>query len=74
MLGPDPLASTAAGLKVSARIEGPLDLSAYGVLLAWPLGAVITYVAVAAGAEVTADDPDLEPISPVDPAEPSEPH
>jgi hypothetical protein len=73
MLGPDSLLSTAAGLKVGARFEGPLDLSAYGVLLAWPLGAVITYFAVAAGAEVTADEPDLEPISPVDPTEPYEP-
>ncbi len=73
MLGPDSLVSTAAGLKVGARFEGPLDLSAYGVLLAWPLGAVITYFAVAAGAEVTADEPDLEPISPVDPTEPYEP-
>ena len=53
LLGPDSLLSTAAGLKVGARFEGPLDLSAYGVLLAWPLGAVITYFAVAAGAEVT---------------------
>jgi hypothetical protein len=73
LLGPGSLVSTAAGLKVGARFEGPLDLSAYGVLLAWPLGAVITYFAVAAGAEVTADEPDVEPLSPADPAAPSEP-
>ena len=73
LLGPGSLVSTAAGLKVGARFEGPLDLSAYGVLLAWPLGAVITYFAVAAGAEVTADEPDVEPLSPADPGAPSEP-
>jgi hypothetical protein len=81
LLGPGSVVSTAAGLKVGARFHGPLELHAYGVLLGWPLGAVITYFAVAAGAEVVAEEhhadrpleaaPDA--LSPVDPAAPSEP-
>ena len=44
--GPTRSMSTAAALTVGARFDGPLDVSAYGVLLAWPMGAVITYFAV----------------------------
>lgn len=51
LLGPGALEATARGLRTGARFEAPLDVSAYGVLLAWPMGAVITYFAVAAGAE-----------------------
>lgn len=51
LLGPGDLESTAAGLRVGARFHGPLDVTAYGVLLAWPMATVITYFAVAAGAE-----------------------
>jgi hypothetical protein len=58
LLGPGSLVSTAAGLDVGARFQGPLDLSAYGVLLAWPLGGVITYFAVAAGTEAAAEEQD----------------
>ena len=51
LLGPDALLATAADQPMGARFRGPLDVSAYGVLLAWPMAAVITYFAVAAGAE-----------------------
>lgn len=51
LLGPGALEATARGLPIGAKFHGPLAVSAYGVLLAWPMGAVITYFAVAAGAE-----------------------
>ncbi len=51
LLGPGPIEATAAGLPAGSRFDGPLTVSAYGVLLAWPMAAVITYFAVAAGAE-----------------------
>jgi hypothetical protein len=53
LLGPDDVESTAKGLPVGSHFHGPLDVSALGVLLAWPMGAVITYFAVAAGAETS---------------------
>jgi len=55
LLGPGDINSTARGFEVGARFDGPLDVSALGVLLAWPLAAVITYFAVSAGSE--AGDP-----------------
>lgn len=62
LLGPDGLRATARGLAVGAHFHGPLDLTAYGVLLAWPMGAVITYFAVAAGAEAgESDHEDADP-------------
>jgi hypothetical protein len=51
LLGPGSIEDTAAGLPVGKTFHGPLDVSAYGVLLAWPMATVITYFAVAAGAE-----------------------
>ena len=51
LLGPGPIEATAAGLPAGSRFDGPLTVSAYGVLMAWPMAAVITYFAVAAGAE-----------------------
>lgn len=51
LLGPGEIEATARGLKVGARFDGPLDVTALGVLLAWPLAAVITYFAVSAGSE-----------------------
>jgi hypothetical protein len=51
LLGPGSLQDTAAGVARGATFRGPLDVSAYGVLLSWPMATVITYFAVAAGAE-----------------------
>lgn len=63
LLGPDSLQATAAGRRLGAKFHGPLDVSAYGVLLAWPMAAVITYFAVAAGAETGEHD---HPAGPAD--------
>ncbi len=77
LLGPGPLLSQAAEVPVGARFRGPLDISAYGVLLAWPMAAVITYFAVAAGADPAEldssggsvrDEPALDGPRPVEPA------
>jgi hypothetical protein len=48
-LGPDSLRAQAAGLYDGDIVSGPLRLSAHGVLFTWPLTAVITYFALAAG-------------------------
>lgn len=71
LVGPGALEATARGLPDGARFRAPLDVSAYGVLLAWPMGAVITYFAVAAGAESsgtgdeeTAAAADVSPVAP----------
>lgn len=62
LLGPGPIVETARGLAVGKRFDGPLKVSAPAVLLAWPMGAVITYFAVSAGAEATeTPDPTAEP-------------
>lgn len=75
LLGPGALEATARGLPDGARFHAPLDVSAYGVLLAWPMGAVITYFAVAAGAESSAsaadEAPDAAEVSPGVPPEQS---
>jgi hypothetical protein len=80
LLGPGPLVETAKGLPAGTTFHGPLDVSALGVLLAWPMAAVITYFAVAAGAEtgstVDEDGPHdgVDSVSPAGPPEPSEQH
>jgi hypothetical protein len=48
-LGPDSVRAGAAGLSDGETFSGPLELSALGVLFTWPLTAVITYFALAAG-------------------------
>ena len=80
LLGPGALRATAAGLPRGATFHGPLAVSAYGVLMAWPMAAVITYFAVAAGAEAgdheqphPTDADAREDVSP-GAAEPSGPH
>jgi hypothetical protein len=49
LLGPQPLTEAAATADVGDRFSAPLELSAVGVLLAWPIAAVIAYFAAAAG-------------------------
>jgi hypothetical protein len=61
LLGPGSLQATAAGRPIGATFHGPLDVSAYGVLLAWPMATVITYFAVAAGAEAGDHEQPNEP-------------
>ena len=49
LLGPDSVRAGAAGMSDGETFSGPLRLSAVGVLFAWPLTALITYFALAAG-------------------------
>jgi hypothetical protein len=51
LLGPAGLAESSAAAAVGDRFEAPLELSAVGVLLAWPIAAVIAYFAAVAGVE-----------------------
>lgn len=51
LLGPDAIRSTAEGLADGTRFEGPLKLSARGVLFAWPLTSTVAYFALTAGLE-----------------------
>lgn len=53
LLGPAPAAESAAAARVGDRFDGPLDLSALGVLLAWPTASVIAFFAAMAGVEPT---------------------
>jgi hypothetical protein len=48
-IGPESVRAGAVGLSDGETFSGPLELSALGVLFAWPLAAVITYFALAAG-------------------------
>jgi DivIVA domain-containing protein len=52
-LGPGSVREAAAGLKDGASFSGPLRLSAFGVIFAWPLTAVIAYFALAAGLDTS---------------------
>ncbi|MGH8970389.1 MAG: hypothetical protein ACRDV1_10625 [Actinomycetes bacterium] len=45
----------ARALPDGTRLQGPLELSAKGVLLAWPMASVIAYFALAAGLEPPPD-------------------
>ena len=88
-LGPGDLVSSAASLPVGHRLDAPLKVSAYGVLLTWPMAAVITFFGVSAGADASpaldpghpAEDPGpqvpawspVSPVSPDGPVAPSEP-
>lgn len=49
LLGPPSIEASAVSARVGARFDGPLDLSALGVLLAWPMAATVVYFAVVAG-------------------------
>jgi len=63
VLGPAGVREAAAGLAVGARFDGPLRISARGVLLIWPLVSVVAYFALTAGLEpstrreTSGDDP-----------------
>jgi hypothetical protein len=51
LLGPGDALETAKGLPVGRRFDGPLELSALGVLFSWPIAAVVAYFALTAGLE-----------------------
>ena len=61
LLGPPPVAESAVDVATGERFDGPLVLSAKGVLLAWSTGAVIVFFALVAGIEAR---PEPEPQSP----------
>jgi hypothetical protein len=50
-LGPGNLRDTAKGLATNTEFDGPLKLSARGVLFAWPLTSTVAYFALTAGLE-----------------------
>lgn len=49
LLGPPSVEASAAAVRVGTRFDAPLDLSAMGVLLAWPMAATVVYFAAVAG-------------------------
>lgn len=50
-LGPGSIRSSAKGLADQARFNGPLELSAKGVLFTWPIASVVAFFALTAGLE-----------------------
>ena len=56
LLSPPPVPESLAGVPAGERFDGPLRISAAGVLLAWPTTAVITFFAVVAGLEADGAD------------------
>jgi hypothetical protein len=51
LLGPGAIVETAKGLAVGSNFDGPLKLSARGVLFLWPLVSTVAYFALTAGLE-----------------------
>jgi hypothetical protein len=51
LLGPDAVLASAQGLAPGSQFDGPLTLSARGVLFAWPLTSTVAYFALTAGLE-----------------------
>lgn len=51
LLGPGDALDTARGLPAGSRFNGPLKLSALGVLFSWPIASVVAYFALTAGLE-----------------------
>jgi hypothetical protein len=54
LLGPGDPQETAKGLAAGTQFDGPLKLSARGVLFAWPLVSTVAYFALTAGLEPAA--------------------
>lgn len=50
-LGPDDIREAVKGMAPNTEFDGPLALSAHGVLFAWPLTATVAYFALTAGLE-----------------------
>lgn len=51
LLGPGSVRHQAQGIAEGGRFDGPLAISARGVLFAWPLASVVAYFALTAGLE-----------------------
>jgi len=50
-LGPDAIRDAVKGMAPNTHFDGPLMLSAHGVLFAWPLTSTVAYFALTAGLE-----------------------
>jgi hypothetical protein len=73
-LSPDPVTTQAKQAANGAVLEGPLRLSAKGVLFAWPLAAVAVYFALGTGLDRhRGEQPGTSPAEPVTADERSEP-
>jgi hypothetical protein len=77
LLGPPSVEESAAGLSDGARFQGPLELSALGVLLAWSMASSVAFFAAVAGREPgrRADGPAVSeaPVPDLSPSGGSEP-
>jgi hypothetical protein len=77
LLGPPSVEESAAGLSDAARFQGPLELSALGVLLAWSMASSVAFFAAVAGREPgrRADGPAVSeaPVPDLSPSGGSEP-
>ena len=51
LLGPPSVAESLSTVPAGDRFDGPLEISAPGVMLAWPTAAVISFFAIVAGLE-----------------------
>ncbi|MGQ0625831.1 MAG: hypothetical protein ACT4PP_14430 [Sporichthyaceae bacterium] len=51
--GPPPISATAFGLAESETVHGALELRADAVLLAWPVGVLVSYLSLIGGLERT---------------------
>jgi hypothetical protein len=61
LLSPPTVTESLAAVPAGERFDGPLRISAIGVLMAWPTTAVITFFAIVAGLEVDHDESRVEP-------------
>jgi hypothetical protein len=60
LLSPPTVTESLAAVPTGERFDGPLRISAIGVLMAWPTTAVITFFAIVAGLEVDHDESRIE--------------
>jgi hypothetical protein len=79
-LGPDPVVDQIGHLAEGARVEAPLNISARGVLLLWPMASVLVFFALTAGltrrdenAKQELGEGGAAPVSPDDGSEQSPP-
>ena len=73
LLGPDPFLDQAEALRAGTEFDGPLRLSALGVLMVWPISAVILFFGVVAGIDSLDDEQPVREVSPFDAPERSAP-
>lgn len=67
-LGPEPLEKTASDVPEGGTISAPISIRAKGVLLGWPVGALIAFVSLYAGLDKEAGHGPLRPTGVPEPA------